>query len=72
MNISVYITCFNKVKFIEKAIKSVLDQSLPADEIIVVDDNSTDGSKELIKSIANNYPGKIVPIFNQSNLGISK
>ena len=72
MNISVYITCFNKVKFIEKAIKSVLDQSLPADEIIVVDDNSTDGSKELIKSIANDYPGKIAPIFNQSNLGISK
>lgn len=47
---SVIIPVFNKEKTILRAIDSVLDQSFPDFELIVVDDSSTDRSLELIKS----------------------
>ena len=40
--ISVYITSFNKEKFLSRAIASVLNQSLKPQEIIIIDDSSTD------------------------------
>jgi len=72
MTISVYITCFNKRKFIDEAIKSVLNQTLMPNEIIIIDDYSTDGSIGIIKKYAKEYPELIVPVFNQQNLGITE
>ena len=72
MKISVYITSFNKIKYIEKSILSVLSQTLSPYELLVVDDASTDGSKDLIQSFANKYPTIIKPIYNKNNLGIAK
>ena len=72
MKISVYITSYNKIQYINEAINSVLDQSRSADEIIIVDDGSKDGSREIISGYASRYPGKIKVIFNEKNLGISK
>ena len=49
-SISVIIPCWNAEKWIARAIQSVLDQDYPNKEIIVIDDGSTDGSLEIIKS----------------------
>ena len=46
MTITVYITSYNQEAFLKDAIDSVLSQELAADEIIIIDDCSTDGSKE--------------------------
>ncbi|WP_010185643.1 glycosyltransferase family 2 protein [Sphingomonas sp. PAMC 26605] len=46
--VSVIITCYNLERYIEGAIRSVLDQTCAAAEIIVVDDASIDGSRERI------------------------
>ncbi|MBP1464212.1 glycosyltransferase family 2 protein [Candidatus Chloroploca sp. M-50] len=46
--LSVIIPVYNGERFLAEAIQSVLDQTLPPDEIIVVDDGSTDGSAALV------------------------
>lgn len=48
---SVVIPVYNKVRHVEDAIRSVLAQTLPDLEVIVVDDASTDGSREVVEGL---------------------
>jgi glycosyltransferase involved in cell wall biosynthesis len=50
---SVVITCHNQRDFIREAVDSALAQSHPRNEIIVVDDASTDGSLETLQQYGN-------------------
>ncbi|MEP2934941.1 MAG: glycosyltransferase family 2 protein [Gilvibacter sp.] len=70
MNISVYITSYNQKEFLKEAIQSVLNQTLPPFEIIVVDDASTDGSQELIKEYAIKH--NIRYVFHEQNMGVTQ
>ena len=65
-SISVIIPVYNRCILIDRAIKSVLGQTLPPDEIIVIDDGSTDGTDKIIK---NNHPDII--LLKQKNRGVS-
>ena len=65
-SISVIIPVYNRCRLIDRAIKSVLGQTIPPDEIIVIDDGSTDGTDEVIK---NSYPDVI--LLKQENRGVS-
>lgn len=47
--VSVLITSYNDAAYVGTAIDSVLNQTVPPDEVIVVDANSTDGSRELLR-----------------------
>lgn len=67
MNISVIIPTYNRAWTLERAIQSVLDQTFPASEIIVVDDASTDGTSESLKK----YSNRVKIITNESNHGVS-
>ncbi|MBQ4849218.1 glycosyltransferase family 2 protein [Pseudoalteromonas sp. MMG012] len=67
MDISVVIPLFNKAAFIERAIHSVLNQTVSVKEIIVVDDGSSDGGAELVKSLTSS---KVI-LHSQSNQGVS-
>ena len=49
--ISVVIPSYNRAHTIVKAIESVQSQSYPVDEIIIVDDSSTDNTGQIVKSI---------------------
>lgn len=48
--VSVVCLCHNHLSYLRQSIQSVLDQSYPNIEIVVVDDGSTDGSKEMIQA----------------------
>ena len=51
--VSAIITTHNRKELVIGAIKSVMDQTYPNIEIIVVDDGSTDGTKEYIEETLN-------------------
>lgn len=65
--ISVVIPVYNREAFIARAIDSVLSQTLLPDEIIVVDDGSTDDTADILRS----YEDKIQTIMI-INSGVSK
>lgn len=65
-SISVVIPSFNRLTFLAKALESVFAQSSKVDEVIVVDDGSTDGTAERIKAL---FPQ--VVLLSQPNRGVS-
>ena len=63
--ISVIVAVYNTEKYIEKCLRSLLNQTYQNLEIIVVDDGSTDNSKEVLKKYSHN--DKIKLIYNKKN-----
>ncbi len=61
--VSVIICNYNYEKYLEKSIKSVLAQTYANYELLVVDDGSTDRSREIIIHYAKLYPDQLIPIF---------
>jgi len=71
--VSVIITSYNQQEYLSEAIKSAIDQTVTAFEIIVADDHSTkDGSIETIREYAARYPGLVHGLFQEKNIGIPK
>lgn len=68
LSYSAVLTVFNAESTVERAIQSILNQTLPAAEIFVIDDNSEDNSCALIKSFAE-HDQRISLIQNSANLG---
>ena len=64
-SISVIIPAYNAEKFIGEAIESVLNQTRPAKEIIVVDDASTDRTAEIARS----FGERVKVLVNEVNSG---
>ena len=67
MLISVLIPCFNEKKTIEEIVNRINDLKDLNLEIIIIDDNSNDGTKELLKDKIKDKVSKI--IFNNKNYG---
>ena len=68
--ISVCIISYNQKQYLAEAIESVLHQTLPPYEIIIVDDYPQDGSQDIIKDYAQKHEKIIRAFYNTRNLGV--
>jgi GT2 family glycosyltransferase len=66
MTISVVIPTYNRCELLRRALLSVLAQTLPPTEVVVIDDGSTDGTDVMVR---NEFPE--VRYYRQENCGVS-
>jgi glycosyltransferase involved in cell wall biosynthesis len=69
--VSAVMCYFNREKYIAETIESVLNQTYKDFEFIIINDGSTDKSKEIVESYARK-DDRMILIDNSQNLGISK
>lgn len=69
--VSVIIPCFNGQKYLDSSIRSVYDQDWPNIELILIDDGSTDGSREIVSNWEEAFreKGLILKYVYQCNQG---
>jgi glycosyltransferase involved in cell wall biosynthesis len=60
--VTILINNYNYGRFLRDAIDSALNQTYPNTEVIVVDDGSTDDSREIIVS----YGERVIPVFKRN------
>jgi hypothetical protein len=65
ISVAVVITTYNHAAFLDDAIRSIIRQSVPAEEIIVVDDGSTDHPEAVVSGYS------LVRLIRQRNQGLS-
>ena len=65
-NVSVIVPAYNSSIYIEKCLDSLVNQSLENIEIILIEDCSTDNTKEIIKEYEKKYDN-IKVIYNKVN-----
>lgn len=64
---SIIIPLYNKAKYIEDTLKSILNQTFTDYEIIVINDGSIDKSENIVHSFNNEK----IQLYNQKNQGVS-
>lgn len=67
--ITIGVSCYNAIGTIRAAIESALKQDWPNFEILIIDDHSSDGSKELVERLAV-QDSKIRVIHHAQNQGV--
>jgi glycosyltransferase involved in cell wall biosynthesis len=71
MQVDVVIPAFNAGRYIEEALLSVANQTLPPARVIVVDDGSTDDTVERVRDFAARHPQLQIECVSQKNAGPS-
>lgn len=73
MKISIAMTTYNSSMFINKQLNSLLNQSLPFDELVIVDDCSKDNTLDILKKFCDDNYNRNIKIFrNAINSGYVK
>jgi glycosyltransferase involved in cell wall biosynthesis len=71
--VSVLMIAYNQEDFIAQAIRSALTQITDFDyEIVIGDDCSTDGTRDIVADIVRKHPSKIRPLFQEVHLGVNR
>ena len=65
--VSVTIVTYNSGRFIKRCLESVLDQQYPFKEIIVIDNNSSDGTIDILEP----FEDRCRIVYNEENIGFA-
>jgi glycosyltransferase involved in cell wall biosynthesis len=71
-SVSVCLCTYNGEKYLKPQLDSILSQSHKPDEVIVVDDCSSDNTVAILQDYANRYQGLFHYYLNETNLGYKK
>lgn len=70
MKITIIVPTYNEAENLPKLVSALFDLPLPDLNLLVVDDNSPDGTGQLAESLAAERPGKIEVIHRSGKLGL--
>jgi glycosyltransferase involved in cell wall biosynthesis len=68
-SVSIVLATYNRREWLRLAMDSVLDQSYPDLELLVMDDGSTDGTPDLLAEYARNHPPERFRAVRHENMG---
>ena len=69
LRVTAIVPNYNHAAFLAKRLDSILNQTYPNIDVIVLDDMSQDNSREVIETYAARHPGRFRTIFNTENSG---
>ncbi len=73
VKVSVCVLTYNQASYIEQCVLSLVNQVTDFDfEIIVGDDCSTDGTSDVLRELAEQYPGTVKAIIHSQNIGVTE
>lgn len=68
--VSVCVITYNQEPYIRQCLQSIVDQKPDFDfEVIVGEDCSTDGTRDIVREFAERYPKIVKPIYQEKNIG---
>src|SRR5687768_10693320 len=71
MQLSIIIVTYNQARYVEQAVRSALAQEIAFDcEIVVADDGSTDGTREIVERLAREEPDRVRLVGPDGHLGV--
>src|ERR1700684_21983 len=65
--VSITIVTYNSGRFIKRCLESVLEQTYPFKEIIVIDNNSSDGTIDILEQ----FEDRCRIVYNEENIGFA-
>ena len=69
--VSVVCITYNQQDLVEQTLLSALEQEYDNLQVVVTDDASSDSTAEVIRALAKQYPGRLLPVLNQTRGGIT-
>lgn len=70
--VSVVVTCYNLAQYLGDAVESVVNQTFQDWECIIVDDGSTDDTKQVAFDLISRYPTRRIVYLHKKNEGVAK
>ena len=69
VRITAIVPNFNHARYLRQRLDSILNQTYPLIDVLVLDDCSTDESRAVIDEYAKRYPQRITAVYNETNSG---
>ncbi|MRG63900.1 glycosyltransferase [Rhizobium pusense] len=69
LTVTAIVPNYNHAKYLPQRIESILNQTYPLIDVIILDDCSSDNSREVIEAYVHKYPGRVKSIFAKKNSG---